>query len=106
MTLRASRRRAMQTALVTATALSLPRSRAARQRATPTAAGDAAITASQVQSAVARLDALIEAGMTQTGVPGTAVAVVYADQVVYEKGFGVRGLGKPEPITSETVFQI
>ena len=44
--------------------------------------------------------------MTQTGVPGTAVAVVYDDEVVYERGFGVRELGKPEPITPETVFQI
>ena len=53
-----------------------------------------------------RLDALIEDGMTQTGVPGTAVAVVYNDEVVYEQGFGVRELGKPEAITPETVFQI
>ena len=82
MTLRTSRRRAMQTALATAAAVSLPRSRAAAQQATPTAAGDAAITASQVQSAVDRLDALIDDGMTQTGVPGTAVAVVYGDEVV------------------------
>ena len=39
-------------------------------------------------------------------VPGAAVAVVYDDAVVYERGFGVRELGKPEPITPETVFQI
>jgi CubicO group peptidase (beta-lactamase class C family) len=96
----------MQAALATAAAVTLPRSRAEAQQATPTASGDAAITASQVQSAVDRLDALIEDGMTQTGVPGTAVAVVYNDEVVYEHGFGVRELGKPEPITPETVFQI
>src|SRR5262249_36018524 len=28
------------------------------------------------------------------------------DEVVYERGFGVRELGQPEPITPETVFQI
>ena len=44
--------------------------------------------------------------MAQTGLPGAAVAVVYADEVVYERGFGVRELGKPDPITPETVFQI
>jgi CubicO group peptidase (beta-lactamase class C family) len=106
MTLRASRRRAVQAALATAAVATLPRSRAAAQPATPTAAGDAAITAAQVQSAVDRLDSLIAEGMTQTGVPGTAVAVVYNDEVVYEHGFGVRELGKPEPITPETVFQL
>jgi CubicO group peptidase (beta-lactamase class C family) len=106
MTLRTSRRRVAQTALVTAATLTLPRSRTAAQPATPTASGAATITAAQVQSALDRLDRLIEAGMTQTGVPGVAVAVVYDDQVVYERGFGVRELGKSEPITPETVFQI
>ena len=105
MTLRTSRRRVAQTALVTAAAATLPRSRAAAQQATP-APGEAAITAAQVDAALDRLDSLIEDGMTQTGVPGTAVAVVYDDKVVYERGFGVRELGKPEPITPETVFQI
>ena len=104
MTLRPSRRRAMQAALVTAAAVTLPRSRAAAQPATPAASGDATITAAQVQAAVDRLDALIEDGMTKTGVPGTAVAVVHNDTVVYERGFGVRELGRPEPITPDTVF--
>src|SRR4029450_1187567 len=106
MTFRSSRRHAMQAALATAAVATLPRSRAAAQQATPAAPAEGEITASQVQCAVDRLDALIEDGMTQTGVPGTAVAVVYGDQVVYERGFGVRELGKPEPITPETVFQI
>ena len=106
MTIRPSRRRTMQAALVTAAAVTLPRSRAAAQPATPAASGDATITAAQVQAAVDRLDALIEDGMTKTGVPGTAVAVVHNDTVVYERGFGVRELGRPEPITPDTVFQI
>jgi CubicO group peptidase (beta-lactamase class C family) len=101
-----TRRRVMQAALASAATVTLPRSRAAAQQATPTAGSDAEITAAQVQSALDRLDGLIEDGMAQTGVPGVAVAVVYADEVVYERGFGVRELGKPEPITPETVFQI
>lgn len=105
MTLRTSRRRVAQSALVTAAVATLPRSRAAAQQATPVP-GEAAITAAQVDAALDRLDSLIEDGMTKTGVPGTAVAVVYDDKVVYERGFGVRELGKPEPITPETVFQI
>src|SRR5690349_12162775 len=106
MTLRTSRRRVTQMALVTAAVATMPRSRAAAQQATPTTSAEAAITSAQVQSALDRLDGLIEDGMTQTGVPGTAVAVVYDDTVVYERGFGVRELGQPEPITPETVFQI
>src|SRR5215203_5834215 len=106
MTLRASRRRAIQAALATAAVATLPRSRAAAHQATPTAGGEATITTAQVQSALDRLDSLIEDGMAQTGVPGTAVAVVFNDEVVYERGFGVRELGKPDPITPETVFQI
>ncbi|MDQ4033034.1 MAG: beta-lactamase family protein [Actinomycetota bacterium] len=106
MRLRTSRRRAMQAALATAATVTLPRSRTAAQQATPTAGGEATITAAQVQSAVDRLDSLIEDGMAQTGLPGAAVAVVYNDEVIYERGFGVRELGKPEPITPETVFQI
>jgi CubicO group peptidase (beta-lactamase class C family) len=105
MTLRLSRRRVAQTALATAAVATLPRSRAAAAQATPVP-GEAAITAAQVEAALDRLDSLIEDGMTQTGVPGTAVAVVFNDEVVYERGFGVRELGKPEPITPETVFQI
>src|SRR5262245_32650734 len=105
MTLRTSRRRVTQTALATAAVATWPRSRAAAQQATPVP-GEAAITAAQVEAALNRLDSLIEDGMARTGVPGTAVAVVYGDAVVYERGFGVRELGKPEPITPETVFQI
>jgi CubicO group peptidase (beta-lactamase class C family) len=106
MTLRSSRRRTMQAALATAAVATLPRSRVAAQQVMPAAADDAAITAAQVEAAVSRLDDLIADGMAQTGVPGTAVAVVYDDTVVYERGFGVRELGKLEQITPETVFQI
>jgi CubicO group peptidase (beta-lactamase class C family) len=106
MTLHTSRRRVAQTALATAAVAMLPRSRAAAQQATPTTGGGATITAAQVQSALDRLDGLVEDGMSQTGLPGAAVAVVYNDEVVYERGFGVRELGKPEPVTPETVFQI
>jgi CubicO group peptidase (beta-lactamase class C family) len=105
MTLRLSRRRVAQTALATAVVATLPRSRAAAAQATPVP-GEAAITFAQVQSALDRLDGLIKDGMAQTGLPGAAVAVVFNDEVVYERGFGVRELGKPEPITPETVFQI
>jgi len=37
---------------------------------------------------------------------GLAVAVVQEDKVIYKQGFGVREAGKPEPIDSDTLFQI
>jgi CubicO group peptidase (beta-lactamase class C family) len=39
-------------------------------------------------------------------VPGVAVAVVKDDKVIYLAGHGVRELGKPEPVTPRTSFQI
>ncbi|WP_426979413.1 serine hydrolase [Pseudarthrobacter sp. O4] len=55
---------------------------------------------------MAKLDGLIRDAMERTGLPGIAVAVVYRDEVVYSKGFGVREVGKPEEIGPDTVFQL
>jgi len=106
MTLHISRRRAVQAGLVAAAATALPPLRAAARQATPAAGDGAAIDASQVEAALAGLDGLIEDAMARTGVPGAAVAVVYDDAVVYERAFGVREIGKPDPVAPETVFQI
>jgi CubicO group peptidase (beta-lactamase class C family) len=60
----------------------------------------------KVDNALAKLDGQIQAAMESTGLPGMAVAVVYRDEVVYSKGFGVREVGKPEEINPDTVFQV
>lgn len=60
----------------------------------------------KVNAALAGLEALAQQTLEKTRIPGMAVAVVYRDQVVYLKGFGVRELGKPEAIGPDTVFQI
>ena len=60
----------------------------------------------KVTKALAKLDGLIREAMERTGLPGMAVAVVYRDEVVYSKGFGVREVGKPEEIGPDTVFQV
>ncbi|MGI8486608.1 MAG: serine hydrolase [Thermomicrobiales bacterium] len=106
MTYRTTRRRAVQAAFATTAVASLPASKIAAYQATPTAADGAEITANQVEFALSKLDGLIEDAMKRTGVPGAAVAVVYNDVVVYEKAFGVREVGKPDPVTPETVFQL
>ncbi|WP_084155629.1 serine hydrolase [Halomonas halocynthiae] len=64
------------------------------------------ITAAQVKDAVDQLDGLVETAMTETGVPGLAVAVVYQGKILFAKGYGVREAGKPERIDADTVFQI
>jgi CubicO group peptidase (beta-lactamase class C family) len=66
----------------------------------------AEVTPQSVKSAVAELDQVIVQIMKRAGVPGMAVAVVYKDQVVYLKGFGVREVGKDEPVDADTVFQL
>lgn len=60
----------------------------------------------KVNRALARLDGFIQDAMSRTGLPGMAVAVMYRDEVVYSKGFGVREVGKPEQVTPDTVFQV
>lgn len=49
---------------------------------------------------------LVEAARKAWEVPGAAVAVVKDDKVVYLAGHGVRELGKPEPVTEHSTFQI
>lgn len=56
--------------------------------------------------AVSKLDDDITNLMQKTGVPGVSVAVVYRDQVIYLKGFGVRKLGEEQAVDADTVFQI
>jgi CubicO group peptidase (beta-lactamase class C family) len=60
----------------------------------------------KVDHALDKLDGLVQDPMSQTGVPGIAVAVVYQDRVVYTRGFGVREAGKPARVTPATVFQL
>jgi len=65
-----------------------------------------AVTRAQVQKAVSEIDKLTEATLASTGVPGIAVAVVYRNEVVFIKGYGVREAGKPGAIDADTVFQL
>lgn len=60
----------------------------------------------KVDNALAQLDGIIQGAMENTGVPGVAAAVVYRDQTVYTKGFGVRESGNTETVDADTVFQL
>ncbi|MBA4186933.1 MAG: hypothetical protein C0467_02840 [Planctomycetaceae bacterium] len=52
------------------------------------------------------LDAIVEHAMKEMAVPGAAVVVVQGDKIVYLKAFGVVEKGKPEKVTTTTVFAI
>ncbi|WP_309399144.1 serine hydrolase [Cerasicoccus maritimus] len=64
------------------------------------------ITQAAIDNAVAEMDGIVSDVMTQTGVPGMAVAIVHNDAVVYAKGFGIKQIGSPDTIDENTVFQI
>jgi CubicO group peptidase (beta-lactamase class C family) len=60
----------------------------------------------RVMAAVSELEAEIHQEMCETGIPGVAVAVVYQDELIYSKGFGVLEAGQPAPVNADTVFQL
>jgi CubicO group peptidase (beta-lactamase class C family) len=64
------------------------------------------ITQKNVEAALPKLEKLADEILKKTGVPGMAIAVVYKDQIVYLKGFGVRESGKPALVDPDTVFQL
>jgi len=52
------------------------------------------------------VDALVERARKEFDVPGIAVAIVKDGKVVLEKGYGVRRIGRPEPVTPDSLFRI
>jgi CubicO group peptidase (beta-lactamase class C family) len=54
----------------------------------------------------AAVDRAVKEALRAWEVPGVAVAIVRDDEVVYLKGFGVRELGRDDPVTPDTVFPI
>ena len=77
---------------------------AAATSATSTPATSA--TPAPAQEPLAGLDAYIRESMPDWDVPGLAVAVVYNDEVVFARGFGVKELGRDDPVDAHTLFQI
>jgi CubicO group peptidase (beta-lactamase class C family) len=54
----------------------------------------------------AEIDRLVARTMTAFPVPGIAVGVVKDGKLVYSKGYGVRELGRAEPVDADTHFAI
>jgi CubicO group peptidase (beta-lactamase class C family) len=70
------------------------------------AQGGSQLKKEQVDQAVQELEKLAQRAIQNNVVPGLAIAVVFQDKVVYAQGFGVREVGKNEPVNPDTVFQV
>jgi len=64
------------------------------------------VTSEQVTHAVQELEKLAEKQINENALPGLAIAVVFQDNVVYAKGFGVRDVNSKAPVDADTVFQL
>jgi beta-lactamase class C len=51
-------------------------------------------------------EAVFKSNLAATQCPGAAVAIVKDSSIIYMKGFGIREIGKPEPVDVNTVFRI
>jgi CubicO group peptidase (beta-lactamase class C family) len=59
-----------------------------------------------VEARLRGFDAYVAKGVLDWKVPGLAVAVVKDGRVAFAKGYGVRELGRPEPVTTRTLFAV
>jgi len=64
------------------------------------------IKRANVECAIKKLKPLLERTLHDTGLPGLAIGVVFDDQVIWSQGYGVREVGKPEPIDEHSLFQL
>jgi len=52
------------------------------------------------------IESFVNKAMQVWNVPGLALAIVKDDKVLLAKGFGIRGIGKPENVDEHTLFAI
>lgn len=64
------------------------------------------VTREAVMAAIPQLEAQAREQVSNGGVPGLAIAIVFRDEVVFSGGFGLRSVGQPETVTADTVFQL
>lgn len=55
---------------------------------------------------IAQLTSLIESARRDFEIPGVALGLVQDGEVVFEGGFGVRELGRLEPVDADTLFNV
>lgn len=62
--------------------------------------------AAELPPRMQNFDAQVERVRKQFDVPGIAVAIVQDGHVLLERGYGVREIGRPDPVTAHTPFAI
>jgi len=62
--------------------------------------------AADIATLVPQFDAYAGKLINQSGVPGTAIAIVRNDKVIYLRCFGVKNVTTNEPVTPDTRFQL
>lgn len=66
----------------------------------------AEITGEKLQALLPGLEKQAAVGMKEFSVPGMAIGIVFDDQLIYSKGFGVKTIDKADGVTPDTIFQI
>jgi CubicO group peptidase (beta-lactamase class C family) len=56
------------------------------------------------QSTTQKLDKYVEKARKDWNVPGLSITVVKDDKVIFAKGYGIRELGKKDPVNTKTLF--
>lgn len=64
------------------------------------------ITPENIAYSLKRMEENILKYIETKQIPGCAVAVVYRNQVIFLRGYGVRAMGKPDKIDPDTIFQL
>lgn len=70
------------------------------------AAAPGALGAQQPRDPLAGLDTYVADAVRAWQVAGLSIAIVKDDSVVFARGYGVRELGRPDPVDPNTVFAI
>lgn len=60
----------------------------------------------ELTTLIKSFDSYVESSRKAWNVPGLSVALVVDGKEIWSKGYGVRHIGKPEPVTADTIFQI
>lgn len=66
----------------------------------------APLASAAVPTELQRLDATVEACAVSSTFPACGARWSATGQIVFERGYGVRELGKPAPVEADTLFAI
>lgn len=86
--------------------LSLNVAIAAHSKPTNQGNGQSTPSEDKITKLVRLFDSYFKETFQLTGIPGSAVVIVYKDQIIYMKTLGVKKIGENDPIDLDTLFQI